>query len=1094
MKRKWQRFFGILLSFVLVLSMIPGMCMTVHAFDEVSEKISLVANRYANLRTISGTHYSVSCGYGCAKETGMTVNCYGALTIQARKGETITKVVLTYNWGNNKNTLSFSSGTFDGNATISGINEQNVTISSSSTAGVNISDVTVYFEGNRSNPTVELTGGANTKRSGGLSKQEYLPGDMDTVVYTAISGAFFEEFEPFSQNGVTVERTSDTVVTVSGKPTANTTITVPDAVSTSKIVTWDSSIVCSDDFSAEMYGNKSYSDEENGITFTMNGSGNFNFGIWKSYGSCECNFTLSTGKFLSIEIVAESIDSGANWTVDGNTLKWNGTPSNSVSLSGLFYLRGVSSINFLIEMPTNISQATVNLAEDHTVSSITIGGNTITDLSDFDITYGASDDNHTATTLPEEPGTYYAYVTPKSSNTEYSGTAKSSAIVVEAIHIHSFNYTASGSTITATCTADGCTLNPGSEGGDDHVATLTISAEDGIYDGTTVYGASITDESNIQGDATVNYYKANEDGSDKTGDKLSGAPTEAGTYWAEITLGTEDNSATAHVVYTIAPATLSDVSVTQNGALTYNGSAQTPEVTTAATAVNNQPVTFTFSSTQDGEYGDMPTVTNATEGVTFYYKATAPNHNEATGNFTVTVNKAGQTAPDAPVADDVTTNSITLKVIANGQYKMGDGDWTDSPEFTDLAVNTEYTFYQRLKEDENHTASESSSPATIRTNKELAVAATVTANHFTYDGTEKPLVTVDDSTLVGGEMRYALGDDATTAPDADLYSASIPANSEAGTYYVWYRVDPEENYDGVDPVCVEVVIKKADAPNVATGDASFEKKGVIPDVKGVDLDQLKDQMKEIAEEDETKLGKNERKDVTVTMETKAVTEKAVKVKEASAIKRLARCKTPITDLSSMRISYLNIKVEKNVKVFDVDKNGMSAEEAKLDDTTQLNTLSRVIDIPVKYDLTGVRNLQPVRYHAGKAEAYKKLNTKPTTLQDLTYYVEGSGADAIVHIYTKEISTNALVTSGNKCRIVYHLFCVLTGEHFYTTSYYERMSLLYRFGWIDAGIEWKYPSVPQKDKENTILNPVFWLFNSFTTDYYYMGAFKGNGPF
>lgn len=97
---------------------------------------------------------------------------------------------------------------------------------------------------------------------------------------------------------------------------------------------------------------------------------------------------------------------------------------------------------------------------------------------------------------------------------------------------------------------------------------------------------------------------------------------------------------------------------------------------------------------------------------------------------------------------------------------------------------------------------------------------------------------------------------------------------------------------------------------------------------------------------------------------------------------------------------------------------------------------------------------------------------------------GKGIVFFVQSYTKEISTNALVTSGNKCGIVYHLFCVLTGEHFYTTNYYERLSLLHRFGWIDAGIEWKYPSVPQKNKENTILNPVYWIFNSFTTDYYY----------
>lgn len=79
---------------------------------------------------------------------------------------------------------------------------------------------------------------------------------------------------------------------------------------------------------------------------------------------------------------------------------------------------------------TDISQATVNLAADNTVSSITVDDEAITNLSDFDITYGI-DENHTSTTVPTEPGTYYAYVTPKSTNTNYAGTARSAEFVIE---------------------------------------------------------------------------------------------------------------------------------------------------------------------------------------------------------------------------------------------------------------------------------------------------------------------------------------------------------------------------------------------------------------------------------------------------------------------------------------------------------------------------------------------------------------------------------------------------------------------------------------------------------------------------------------
>ena len=43
-------------------------------------------------------------------------------------------------------------------------------------------------------------------------------------------------------------------------------------------------------------------------------------------------------------------------------------------------------------------------------------------------------------------------------------------------HEHNFTYTANGATITATCTADGCSLPPTTEGGSDHVAKLSLVA------------------------------------------------------------------------------------------------------------------------------------------------------------------------------------------------------------------------------------------------------------------------------------------------------------------------------------------------------------------------------------------------------------------------------------------------------------------------------------------------------------------------------------------------------------------------------------------------------------------------------------------
>ena len=63
----------------------------------------------------------------------------------------------------------------------------------------------------------------------GATSQTGLTGAMTTVTYTANTGYYFAEFADISSNGITARRTSSTVVTVSGTPTADATITVPDA-------------------------------------------------------------------------------------------------------------------------------------------------------------------------------------------------------------------------------------------------------------------------------------------------------------------------------------------------------------------------------------------------------------------------------------------------------------------------------------------------------------------------------------------------------------------------------------------------------------------------------------------------------------------------------------------------------------------------------------------------------------------------------------------------------------------------------------------------------------------------------------------------
>ncbi len=762
-----------------------------------------------------------------ADDKGMTVNSFGALTINARKGETITKVILSYSEGGYRNTLSASIGTFDGNSTITGINAQQVTISSSSTAGVKISAVTVYFEGDLNNPTVTLTGGANAKSSGGLLTQSYLPGAMDTVTYTALTGASFPEFENFTQNGVTVERTSDTVVTISGTPTANTAIIVPDAVSSSKIVTWNSATISSISSSIA----KDYTYTASDITLNKTGKGKFANNSISGYDStASFEFTTTTGKFTNIEIAASAIYSGGNWTTVGNTLKWNGTPSNSVSLSGnSINVEGVSSINFVIEMPADLSTATVTLGADNTVSSITVGGNEITDLSAFDITYG-TDDSHTATTPPTEDGTYYAYVSAKATSEDYTGTAKSAAFVVAA-HDHNFTYTVSGATITAECSShDGCPL-----ASSDYKATLTISAP------TTSDGKAVVtvEPAGAFGTLPAVKYKTGSEEETET------PPTADGFHKASITVDGKTASVTygmncitystatngtvsgatgatvgATVEPTIAPATgyeLDTLTVKQGDqdvTVTGNKSFVMPEanVTVSATFKKiNSEITLTQpanggavtakignADVTAADYGDTITLGNApAAGYSFgSYSVTKTGESSAV----VSVSNGTFTMPEYPVTVTGTFTpinyTVTVSATTNGTVQASKTSDAHIGDEINLTV-TPFTGYQldalTVKDANNQNVTVSGSKFTMPAS---AVTVSATFKEITYT------VTVNGATATVTD----------SLPTPNTYTAQLTG------------LPSDKTYDG-EPVTLTATVQKSDGfPNdkVTVGTVSFK--------------------------------------------------------------------------------------------------------------------------------------------------------------------------------------------------------------------------------------------------------------------------------
>ena len=79
-----------------------------------------------------------------------------------------------------------------------------------------------------------------------------------------------------------------------------------------------------------------------------------------------------------------------------------------------------------------------------------------------------------------------------------------------------------------------------------------------------------------------------------------------------------------------------------------------------------------------------------------------------------------------------------------------------------------------------------------------------TAKDLTETGDEQELII--PGTATGGTLQYTLG-----ASDG-TYSSTIPKATEAGIYYVWYKVIGDEEHRSTDPTSIEVMIKENTKP------------------------------------------------------------------------------------------------------------------------------------------------------------------------------------------------------------------------------------------------------------------------------------------
>lgn len=118
--------------------------------------------------------------------------------------------------------------------------------------------------------TVTINAGANMTLASGNANQSGLSGAMTDTVYTAADGYYFPtDYAVAAVNGITVTRNSYTQITVSGTPTANTTITLTSATAKTKEATPSAAFTAESEIGGKLTG------VDNTMKYSVDGGSNW---------------------------------------------------------------------------------------------------------------------------------------------------------------------------------------------------------------------------------------------------------------------------------------------------------------------------------------------------------------------------------------------------------------------------------------------------------------------------------------------------------------------------------------------------------------------------------------------------------------------------------------------------------------------------------------------------------------------------------------------------------------------------------------------------------------------------------------------------
>lgn len=222
---------------------------------------------------------------------------------------------------------------------------------------------------------------------------------------------------------------------------------------------------------------------------------------------------------------------------------------------------------------------------------------------------------------------------------------------------------------------------------------------------------------------------------------------------------------------------------------------------------------------KQGSWDETPnTDTQFTKATTYTYYYTAKT------TITPKVSMSGYAygSPSTPSISGNTGNGAVTYFYSTKNQSSGGTKWEISAP-PELNAGS-YYMYAEVAETDDYASAVTQPVAFMVSNAGQAVIVKLpTANNRSYDGTEKPLLNRDGA-AEGGTLAYALGEDATTEPNASAYTESIPVARSVGSYYVWCKAAGDENHTDSEAACVEAEISEAYTPSITLDAATLSLK------------------------------------------------------------------------------------------------------------------------------------------------------------------------------------------------------------------------------------------------------------------------------